>query len=38
VSKLIDSINDVELTDSQLEELSKAILDKKNNPNKTKNL
>ena len=38
VSKLIDTINDVDLTDSQLEELSKAILNKKNNPNKTKNL
>lgn len=38
VGKLIDTINDVDLTDSQLEELSKAILNKKNNPNKTKNL
>ena len=38
VGKLIDTINDVELTDAQLEELSNAILNKKNNPSKTKNL
>jgi hypothetical protein len=35
---LIDTINDVDLTDAQLEELSKAILDKKNNAKPIKNL
>ena len=34
----MDTINDVDLTDSQLEELTKAIMAKKNNTNKTKNL
>jgi hypothetical protein len=38
VEKLMDTINDVDLTDSQLEELTKAIMAKKNNTNKTKNL
>ena len=38
VKNILDTIKYVDLTDSQLEELSKAIMDKKNNPNKTKNL
>jgi hypothetical protein len=38
VSKLIDTINDCDLNDKQLEDLSNAILAKKNSPNKTKNL
>jgi hypothetical protein len=38
VAKLIDTISDVDLTDAQLEELSKAILDKKNNIKPIKNL
>jgi len=38
VADLIDTINDVDLTDTQLEELTKAIMTKKNNTNKTKNL
>jgi len=38
VAKLMDTINDVDLTDSQLEELTKAIMAKKNNTNKSKNL
>ena len=38
VAKLMDTINDVDLTDAQLEELTKAIMAKKNNANKTKNL
>jgi len=38
VARLIDAIGDVDLTDAQLEELSQAIADKKNNPNKTKNI
>jgi hypothetical protein len=38
VAKLINTINDVELTDAQLEELSKAIISKKNNPKKNKNI
>jgi predicted MPP superfamily phosphohydrolase len=38
VAKLIDTINDVDLSDAQLEELSKAILDKKNNAKPIKNL
>jgi len=38
VKNILDTIKYVDLTDSQLEELSKAIMDKKNNPSKTKNL
>jgi hypothetical protein len=38
VADLIDTIDDVDLTDAQLEELTKAIMAKKNNTNKTKNL
>jgi hypothetical protein len=38
VAKLIDSIDDVDLTDAQLEELSKAIMAKKNKENKLKNI
>ncbi len=38
VSKVLDIINDNELTDEQLENISKAILAKKTNPNKTKKL
>lgn len=38
ISKLIDTINDVDLTDAQLEELSKAILNKKNSEKSVKNL
>lgn len=38
VNKLIDTIKDCDLTDKQLEDLSNAILDKKNNPKKIKNI
>lgn len=38
VKNILDTIKCDDLTDSQLEELSKAIMDKKNNPSKTKNL
>ena len=38
VSKLIDTIKDIELSDKQLEDLSKAILDKKNNTSTLKKL
>lgn len=38
VNKLIDTIKDCDLTDKQLEDLSNAILDKKNNPKKVKNI
>lgn len=38
VSKLIDTIKDCDLSDKQLEDLSNAILDKKNNTNKAKKL
>jgi hypothetical protein len=38
VAKLIDTINDVDLTDAQLDDLSKAILHKKNNSKPIKNL
>lgn len=38
INRLIDTIKDCDLTDKQLEDLSKAILDKKNNPNKIKNI
>jgi hypothetical protein len=38
VSKLIDTITDCDLTDKQLEDLSNAILAKKNNPKKVKNI
>ena len=38
VAKLIDTIDDVDLTDAQLEELSKAIMAKKNKENKLKNI
>lgn len=38
ISKMIDAINDCELSDKQLEDLEKAIVNKKNNSNTTKNL
>jgi len=38
VNKLIDTIKDCDLTDKQLEDLANAILDKKNNPKKIKNI
>lgn len=38
VNKLIDSIKDCDLTDKQIETLEAALLDKKNNINKTKKL
>jgi hypothetical protein len=38
VSKLIDTIEDCDLTDQQLDALSKAILNKKNNQSSTKKL
>ena len=38
VAKIIDTINDVDLNDSQMTELLKAIEDKKNNPKKNKNI
>ena len=38
VAKLVDTINDNELTDKQMEDLIAAIQAKKNNPNKTKNI
>lgn len=38
IAKLIDSIADEDLTDSQLDDLSKAIIDKKNNHSSVKNL
>ena len=38
VENILQTIKYVDLTDEQLEELSKAIMDKKNNPSKTKNL
>ncbi len=38
VNKLIDVIKDSDLTEKQLEDISNAILDKKNNPKKTKNI
>lgn len=38
VSNMLDSINDGELTEKQLEELEKAIQAKKNNADKNKNL
>lgn len=38
IDKLIDSINDSDLSDKQLEDISNAILAKKNNTNTTKNL
>lgn len=38
VSKVLDIINNNEMTDEQLENISKAILAKKTNPNKTKKL
>jgi len=34
----MDEINDLDLTDTQIEELLKAIKDKKNNPKTNKNL
>jgi len=38
VEKVMDEINDLDLTDTQIEELLKAIKDKKNNPKTNKNL
>lgn len=38
VAKLVDTIKDCDLTDKQLEDLSAAILDKKNNPSTNKKL
>lgn len=38
VEKLIDAINDTNLTDTQLEELHKAIMDRKENPKQNKNI
>jgi hypothetical protein len=38
VEKVMDEINDLDLTDTQIEELLKAINDKKNNPKTNKNL
>lgn len=38
VDKVLNIINDIDLTDDQLESISKAILAKKENPNKTKKL
>ena len=38
VENILQTIKYVDLTGEQLEELSKAIMDKKNNPSKTKNL
>ncbi len=38
VSKVVDIIADTELTEEQLEQISKAIEAKRNNPNKTKTL
>lgn len=38
LSKIIDTIKDIDLTDSQIEDLSKVILDKKNNTSKIKKL
>ena len=34
LSKILDSIKDIDLTDNQIEDLTKAILDKKNNTSK----
>jgi hypothetical protein len=38
VEKVLDEISDLELSEKQIEELLKALQDKKNNPSKTKNI
>lgn len=38
VEKVLDEISDLDLSEKQIEELLKALEDKKNNPSKTKNI